>query len=205
MKFLRDLLTFVTYFPYYRLEIKVTRVHTAVMKNLLRSTPVALVLAAASILAQPVQAQQAWSPAAADYPAVKVPAGLTSEPVINSPSKAIFRTRLRQGSQQGSNFGGHYALLQWGCGDGCTTFFIVDELNGQVYEPGYSLTAPKNGADETVGFQYQPDSRLLVMQGCRSNHAETCGKYYMLWTGSNLQTIFREPLTTTIAAVGGMQ
>jgi hypothetical protein len=174
------------------------------MKNV-RYTFTAFALAIASILSQPVQAQQGWSPVAADYPAVKVPTGLTSKPVINSPTKATFRTRLRQGSQQGSNFGGHYALLQWGCGNGCTTFFIVDELNGNVYEPGFNLTAPKNGADETIGFQYQPDSRLLVIQGCRSNQAASCGKYYMLWTGSNLQTIFRESLTTTIAAIGGMQ
>jgi hypothetical protein len=96
-------------------------------------------------------------------------------------------------------------LLQWGCGDGCTTFFIVDELNGRVYEPGFNLTAPKNGADETFGFQYQPDSRLLVMQGCHGNSAASCGKYYMLWTGSKLETLVREPMTTTIAAVGGMQ
>jgi hypothetical protein len=125
------------------------------MKNL-RIPLTAFALAAAAMLAQPVLAQQSWTPASTDYPAVKVPAGLKSEPIINSPSKAYFRTRLREGSNQGTNFGGHYALLQWGCGDGCTTFFIVDELNGRVYEPGYNLTAPKSGADETFGFQYRP-------------------------------------------------
>jgi hypothetical protein len=174
------------------------------MKSL-RFALTASAFAIVSMLAQPVQAQQGWTPAAADYPAVKVPVGLKSEPIINSPNKAYFRTRLREGSSQGSNFGGHYALLQWGCGDGCTTFFIVDELNGHVYEPGYNLTAPKGGADETVGFQYRPDSRLLVMEGCHGNSASSCGKYYMLWTGSKLETLNREPLTTTIAAVGGMQ
>jgi hypothetical protein len=173
------------------------------MKNL-RLALIPLAFAAASMLAQPVQAQQSWTPAAADYPAVKVPAGLKTEPIINSPNKAYFRTRLRQGSSQGSNFGGHYALLQWGCGDGCTTFFIVDELNGHVYEPGFNLTAPKSG-DESFGFQYKPDSRLLVMEGCRSNFVGTCGKYYMLWTGTKLETLVREPMTTTIASVGGMQ
>jgi hypothetical protein len=176
--------------------------HTTVMKSL-RFTLTAF--AFASMLAQPLLAQQSWTPATTDYPAVKVPVGLTSEPVINSPAKAYFRTRLREGSSQGSNFGGHYALLQWGCGDGCTTFFIVDELNGRVYEPGYNLTAPKGSGDTTVGFQYRPDSRLLVMEGCHSNSAATCGKYYMLWTGSRLETVAREPLTTTIAAVRGMQ
>ena len=173
--------------------------------NNLRFTLTAFAFAVASALAQPVQAQQGWTPAPADYPAVGVPVGLTSEPVINSPAKAYFRTRLREGSSQGTNFGGHYALLQWGCGDGCTTFFIVDELNGRVYEPGYNLTAPKAVPDATIGFQYRPDSRLLVMEGCHGNSAATCGKYYMLWTGSKLETLDREPLTTTIAAVGGMQ
>jgi hypothetical protein len=174
------------------------------MKNL-RFPLTTFALAVAAMLAQPVQAQQSWTPAATDYPAVKVPAGLTSEPIINSASKAYFRTRLHEGSSHGTNFGGHYALLQWGCGEGCTTFFIVDELNGRVYEPGFNLTAPKGGADETIGFQYRPDSRLMVMQGCHSNFAASCGKYYMLWTGSKFETLSREPLTTTIAAVRGMQ
>lgn len=181
-----------------------TTVHTAVMKNL-RLTLTALGIAAVSILAQSAQAQQGWTPAATDYPAVKVPAGLVSEPVINSAAKAAFRTRIREGSHQGSNFGGHYALLQWGCGDGCSTFFIVDELNGKVYDPGFQLTAPKSGADESFGFQFSANSRLLVMQGCRSNFVGTCGKYYMEWTGTKLQTLLREDLPTTIAAVGGMQ
>lgn len=157
----------------------------------------------AAILAKPVQAQQAWTPTAADYPATKVPAGLISEPIINTPSKAYFQTRIREGSSQGSNFGGHYALLQWGCGDGCTTFFIVDELSGQVYEPGFHLMAPK-GAAANYGFHYKADSRLLVMEGCRSNLTDSCAKYYMLWTGTRFETLVREPLTTTIASVGEM-
>lgn len=174
------------------------------MKSL-RFPLTAIAFAAASLFAQPVQAQQSWTPTAADYPAVKVPAGLKTEPIINSPAKAYFRTRIREGSSQGSNFGGHYALLQWGCGDGCTTFFIVDELNGQVYEPGFNLTASKGEDDANFGFQYRPDSRLLVMQGCHGNSVSTCGKYYMLWTGSRLETLMREPLPTTIAAVRPIQ
>lgn len=172
------------------------------MKNV-RFSLAAFAFTVVAMLARPVQAQQGWAPAASDYPAAKMPAGLTSDPIINTPSKAYFQTRIREGSSQGSNFGGHYALLQWGCGDGCTTFFIVDELNGQVYEPGFHLMAPK-AADANYGLQYKPDSRLLVMEGCRGNLAESCGKYYMLWTGLRLETLVREPLTTTIASVGGL-
>jgi hypothetical protein len=46
---------------------------------------------------------------------------------------------------------------------------------------------------------------LLVMQGCHSNIAGSCGKYYMLWTGSRLEPLLGEPLTTTIASAAGMQ
>jgi hypothetical protein len=194
----------VTENPDYLLVIRQVSAHTSVMKNV-RFLSAAFAFAVASILAQPVQAQQAWTPAASDYPAMKVPAGLKSEPIINTSTKAYFRTRIVEGSSQGSNFGGHYALLQWGCGDGCTTFFIVDELNGRVYEPGFNLTAAKGAPDANFGFQYKPDSRLLVMQGCHSNIAGSCGKYYMLWTGSRLDPLLREPLTTTIASAAGMQ
>ncbi len=173
------------------------------MKNLRPATFAALALALASLHNQPVYAQQSWAPTPAEYPAVKLPAGLTSAPVINSPNKAYYRTRLREGSAQGSNFGGHYALLTWGCGEGCTTFFILDELNGRVFDPGFNLTAAKGAPDAGFGLHYQPDSRLLVMEGCRSNFTGTCGKYYLLWTGSGFETLQREPLTTAMASLGG--
>ena len=174
------------------------------MRNL-RLALIALAFGSASLLAQPVDAPQSWTPAPAEYPAVKLPVGLTSAPIINSPNKAYFRTRLVKGSTEGTNFGGHYAVLTWGCGEGCTTFFILDELNGRVFDPGFNVTAPKGTSDPVVGLHFQTNSRLLVMDGCRGNIAGTCGKYYMLWTGSGLQTLLREPLNTTIAAVGGMQ
>ncbi len=150
-----------------------------------------------------VHAQQSWAPAAAEYPAVKLPAGLTSAPVINSHNKALYRTRLQAGAAQGSNFGGHYALLTWGCGEGCTTFFVLDELNGRVYDPGFNLTAAKGAANVDFGLHFQTDSRLLTMDGCRSTAVESCGKYYMLWTGSSFETLMREPLNVTVASLGG--
>jgi len=175
------------------------------MKNL-RFAPIAFAAVAASLLfVRPVRAEQGWTPTAAEYPVAKVPMGLISEPILDTPAKAYFRTRIRAGASQGSNFGGHYAFLQWGCGDGCSTFFIVDELSGQVFEPGFHLTAPKSGTDQSSGFVYKADSRLLVMRGCRNNEAGSCGTYYMLWTGSALNTLMRVPLPTDVATASGMQ
>ena len=130
---------------------------------------------------------------------MKLPAGLTANPVINSHNKALYRTRLITGALEGSNFGGHYALLSWGCGEGCTTFFIVDELNGHVYDPGYNLTAAKGAGSAAFGLHFQPDSRLLAMEGCRGTAPDTCGKYYLLWTGSSFETLLREPQNVTLA------
>jgi hypothetical protein len=170
------------------------------MKHLRLASPALLAFGLASLLAQPVHAQQSWAPAPQEYPAVKLPAGLTSAPIINSHNKALYRTRLVTGSLEGSNFGGHYALLSWGCGEGCTTFFILDELNGHVFDPGFNLTAAK-GATAGAGFglKFQPDSRLLVMEGCRSTAVESCGRYYMLWTGAGFETLLREPQNLTVA------
>jgi len=156
----------------------------------------------ASLFGQPVHAQQSWAPAPEQYPAVKLPAGLTSAPVINTHNKALYRTRLQAGSAEGSNFGGHYALLTWSCGEGCTTFFVLDELNGHVFDPGFNLTAAKGATGAGFGLHFQPDSRLLLMEGCRSTAAESCGKYYMLWTGSSFETLLREPQNVTVALNG---
>lgn len=175
---------------------------TLVMERLRPVLFSAVAIGIAFLFCQPVSAQQIWAPAPAEYPAAKLPGGITSSPIINSHNKALYRTRLLEGSAEGSNFGGHYALLSWGCGEGCTTFFVLDELNGRVYDPGFNLTAAKGDASVNFGLYFRADSRLLVMQGCRTGAAESCGKYYMLWTGSSFETLMREPLTVTVASLG---
>lgn len=172
------------------------------MRNLRLALTTTLAFAVASLLSQPVHAQQSWAPVPAEYPAMKLPAGLVTAPIINSHNKFQYRSRLQAGSALGSNFGGHYALLTWGCGDGCTTFFILDELNGRVYDPGFNLMAAKGATNANFGLHFQPDSRLLVTVGCRSTAAGSCGKDYLLWTGSALETLLHEPANVTVAALG---
>jgi hypothetical protein len=69
---------------------------------------------------------------------------------------ANFRTRLTDAVKGGVNFAGHYALVQFGCGMGCTQGYMIDLTNGQV--------APLPlGNLATGGIEYasRPDSTLL--------------------------------------------
>jgi len=69
---------------------------------------------------------------------------------------ANFRTRLNDAVKGGVNFAGHYALVQFGCGMGCTQGYMIDLTNGQV--------APLPlGNLATGGIEYasRPDSTLL--------------------------------------------
>jgi hypothetical protein len=69
---------------------------------------------------------------------------------------ANFRTRLNEAVKGGVNFAGHYALVQFGCGMGCTQGYMIDLTNGQV--------APLplgNLASAGIEYASRPDSTLL--------------------------------------------
>jgi hypothetical protein len=69
---------------------------------------------------------------------------------------ANFRTRLTDAVKGGVNFAGHYALVQFGCGMGCTQGYMIDLTNGQV------APAPLGNLANT-GIQYasRPNSTML--------------------------------------------
>jgi clan AA aspartic protease (TIGR02281 family) len=44
-----------------------------------------------------------------------------------------FRTRIRNGIQEGANFAGRYKVIQFGCGTGCSFVIVADVSTGRVY------------------------------------------------------------------------
>lgn len=60
-------------------------------------------------------------------------------PQFNGRDKAysIYRTRIMNEMRTGPNFAGRYAILQFGCGTGCTFVFSSDVSTGRIYDFPY--------------------------------------------------------------------
>jgi hypothetical protein len=91
---------------------------------------------------------QIGTAAAADYPFELYSVGAIYQGKFRYPDFrnrdhefASFRTRIKGGVQQGVNFGGHYSLIQFGCGTGCSQVLVTDVSTGKVY------SFPRGGED----------------------------------------------------------
>lgn len=99
-------------------------------------------------------------PRFADYPARESFSGKPAPARIDTPRARMFRTRLREDSAAGPNFGGRYTVVYWGCGTGCAQFAVVDARTGRVhFIPLEYADIP----DEETGPGWRRDSRLLVL------------------------------------------
>jgi hypothetical protein len=53
---------------------------------------------------------------------------------------------------KGPNFGGHYFVVNWGCGTGCLMMVVVDAITGHVYPPPLSIG---NAGNQKIGRSYE--------------------------------------------------
>jgi hypothetical protein len=70
----------------------------------------------------------------------------------SNPTARMFKTRIREGYQDGVNFGGHYCFIEWGCGSPCHESAIVDINTGIVYD----------GPSTAYGYDFKKGSRMIV-------------------------------------------
>ena len=97
----------------------------------------------------------------------------------------LFKTQIREGAKKGSNFAGHYTIIEWGCGAGCVSGAVVDAKTGVVYSlPFDTISAAEGGS-----LSYQIDSRLLIARGCLNENQTSCGAYYYDWTASRFNLV----------------
>jgi len=116
---------------------------------------------------------------------------------------ADYRTRLTDGVKGGVNFAGHYSLVQFGCGTGCNTGYMVDVTNGQV--------APLplgNLANTGIEYASRPDSAMLQTvwrsdmltdaNGNRLNSdpTPTCVFENLLWQGGKFKVLDQNKTAT---------
>ncbi|TCP80790.1 hypothetical protein C8J31_11430 [Rhizobium sp. PP-CC-2G-626] len=103
----------------------------------------------------------ARKPVPSDYPSRGELKGKTSLPDFKNRDRDFnaFRTRIRDGMKQGPNFAGHYSVIQFGCGTGCSGVVVADNRTGQ---PAWF---PRGGEDNMyLDLLFQLDSRLLAAQ-----------------------------------------
>ena len=88
---------------------------------------------------------------------VSVYGGPSAKPNFQSlPGSINFRTTIRDGIKQGANFAGHYAIVTFGCGTGCSSSFLVDVKSGEIFD------FPLGGEEyDMLSLDYRPDSKLI--------------------------------------------
>jgi hypothetical protein len=140
-----------------------------------------LLLSALLGLSLPASAYSVLIPAFNQYPATERLHGEMVSPRITNADEREYDTKLREGirsgygvvdggtehERRGANFGGHYVLIQWGCGSNCMKAALVDANTGKV------LHLPRIPGTEEQGFgvptgsvdlrtlQFHTNSRLL--------------------------------------------
>jgi hypothetical protein len=90
-------------------------------------------------------------------------------------------------------FAGDYTLPRFGCGAGCSAFFIVDSITGKVYD-GFGIAdlpnkwLEKQSGDQPLRIQFIASSRLLKINGCPNE--QDCGYYdYVMVDGKGLKLV----------------
>ncbi len=123
----------------------------------------------------------ASEPQFSHYPARTIFKGKPAAVILDSAQARKFRTRLREDSQRGPNFAGHYTIVFWGCGSGCAQLAAVDAFNGKIVWLPLDWVDIPDKADVTTNRNFHLDSKLLVVT--RSNydaHATFTAYYYVL-------------------------
>lgn len=107
-----------------------------------------------------------------------------------------YRTRITAGAKEGVNFGGHYAIVTFGCGAGCQTGYVVDETNGDVHDLGF-------GGEEQMylNLDGRRDSTLLKASYC---DGKACRQEAATWDGAHFKTIARQSSATVADDAMGM-
>ena len=116
-----------------------------------------------------------------------------------NPDARSFRTRLSEGLRGGINFAGHYILVGWGCGTGCTNAAIIDGRTGSVFWPDQfaNLDASYGEGYSEEQIEFRKNSRLLIIHGRPGSYRENAkilpsGDHYYEWKNDRLRLIRSE-------------
>ena len=135
-----------------------------------------------AVLAATVAATSAPAePHFADYPSKMHLKGKSVLPKLTG-SLAEYRTRIRNGMKAGPNFGGHFTVIEIGCGTSCIFAFLIDAKNVKVIE--FPLGGEEN---YQLQMKYRVDSTLLQADwmDTKVGDYDTCvRRYYDIGSGA---------------------
>jgi hypothetical protein len=155
-----------------------------------------------------------------DYPVKEVFRRTPHPPVLGTPEQQLYRTRIREGVEEGSgvwingewgkeqgkpgpNFAGHYVVIVWGCGAGCIRMAISNAETGAVCDPPVSaggLALPMLMFPASVGrapeLEYRVNSRLMIIKATPHWERNDAVSYafYFLWRGEHWTLLRRVPI-----------
>ena len=155
-----------------------------------------LLIVTALVLVSGVYAQTGKLPKFGNYPAAAEKPRVKSVDFRRDPSASTFRTRLTGAFRRGVNFAGHYVLVGWGCGTGCTNGAIIEARNGRVIWPEqlYNLDATYGDSYSDEQITFRKDSSLVVIHGIPGTKNETAkakpsGDYYYEWKNNRFKLL----------------
>ena len=92
---------------------------------------------------------------------------------------ANFRTRISEGMSTGPDFAGHYAIVQIGCGTGCSSVYVGDVATGEIFGFPY-------GGEDYNGMQlnYSAKSDGITIYWTMNGR---CFRDSMRWNGATFE------------------
>ena len=151
-----------------------------------------LVFITAFALCNVTNAKADQLPKFSQFPARKYNRGPTGRVDLSDPHAYSYRTRLREGAQQGANFAGHYRVVTWGCGTDCETGAIIDAFTGHVvFLPSVNSYQMEHEMDPDYNsIVFRLDSRLIVFAGQLNDQGEKA-TFFMDFDGKTFRQVYQ--------------
>jgi hypothetical protein len=118
-----------------------------------------------------------------------------------NPDARTYKTRLIHGLEGGVNFAGHYIIVGWGCGTGCTNAAVIDTFTGNIYWPEefYNVDATYADNYSDVQIDFKKGSRMMIIHGRPGTKDENGrnippGDHYFEWKNNKFRSIMTVPL-----------
>jgi hypothetical protein len=139
----------------------------------------------------------ATRPTFEDFAVKQIFRGTPAPPKLDK-NQRTFRTVIRTGAKSEVEFSGHYTIPRFGCGAGCSGFYIVDSIDGRVFDGFGIADLPDAWLEKQIGtplerIDFRQNSRLLKINGCPNE--QNCGFYdYLMVDGKGLKLVYKQLL-----------